>query len=72
MIKISSIFFVTFIVLIFAFGILISLVPSLTFLNTLITFSTVCLLFSGIVLILALIIDRFKESKTEGDKYKKY
>lgn len=72
MIKISSIFFVGFIAVIFLFGIVVSLVPTLTFLNTVIQFSTICLLISGITLILALIIDRFKDSKSEGNDYKKY
>lgn len=72
MIKISSIFFVSFIAIIFLFGIVVSLIPTLTFLNTVIQLSTICLLISGITLIFALIIDRFKDSKSEGNDYKKY
>ena len=72
MIKISSIFFVSFIVIIFLFGIVVSLIPTLSFLNTVIQLSTICLLISGITLIFALILDRFKDSKSEGNDYKKY
>lgn len=72
MIKISSIFFVSFIAIIFLFGIVVSLIPTLTFLNTVIQLSTICLLISGITLIIALIFDRFKDSKSEGNDYKKY
>ena len=53
-------------------GIVITLVPSLNAFNFMINVLAICLLFTGIILIIALIFDRFKDSKSEGDDYKKY
>lgn len=72
MIKWLSSTFVFFIFLLFLLGILVSFFNSLAFLNPFINYSAVALLISGIFLIVALIIDRFKDSKSEGDDYKKY
>ncbi|OJV63285.1 MAG: hypothetical protein BGO41_11400 [Clostridiales bacterium 38-18] len=72
MIKISSILFVTFLVAMFAIGIVISFFPSAYFLANVINFMAIGLLIVGIMLIVALIWDRYKTSKSEGDDYKKY
>lgn len=72
MIKWLSTSFVFFIILLFSLGILVSFFKGLAFLNPFINYSAVALLISGIFLIIALIADRFKDSKSEGDDYKKY
>ena len=72
MVKWASSIFVAFIVLLSLFAILMGFMPTLVILEKFISFFLVALLFTGIVLIIALIIDRFKESKKEGDDYKKY
>jgi uncharacterized membrane protein HdeD (DUF308 family) len=53
-------------------GIVITLVPSLNAFDFMINVLAICLLLTGIILIIALIFDRFKDSKSEGDDYKKY
>ncbi len=72
MIKLTSILFICFAALMILVGIVITLIPSLSSLNFIINFFAICLLLIGIILIVALIIDRFKDSKSEGDDYKKY
>ncbi len=72
MIKWLSSTFVFFIILLFSLGLLVSLFSALKFLNPFINYSAIALLISGIFLIVALIVDRFKDSKSEGDDYKKY
>lgn len=72
MVKWSSTIFVAFLILLALFAILTGFMPTLLVLNQFISFFLIALLFTGIVLIVALIIDRFKESKKEGDDYKKY
>lgn len=72
MIKLMSILFIGFAALMILLGVLITLVPSLSTLDFMINLLAVCLLLTGIILIIALIIDRFKDSKSEGDNYKKY
>ena len=72
MIKWLSSTFVFFIFLLFLLGILVSFFNGLAFLNPFINYSAVALLISGVFLIIALIFDRFKDSKSEGDDYKKY
>lgn len=72
MIKLMSILFIGFAALMILLGVLITLIPSLSTLDFMINLLAVCLLLTGIILIIALIIDRFKDSKSEGDDYKKY
>lgn len=72
MVKWASTFFVAFLILLGLFAILTGFIPMLSVLDQFITFFLIALLFTGIVLIIALIIDRFNESKKEGDDYKKY
>ena len=72
MVKWASTFFVAFLILLGLFAILTGFMPTLFILDQFISFFLIALLFTGIVLIIALIIDRFKESKKEGDDYKKY
>lgn len=72
MIKWLSSIFVFFIFLLFSLGLLMSFFSDLSFLNPFINYSAIALLISGILLIVALIVDRFKDSKSEGDDYKKY
>ncbi len=72
MVKWASTFFVAFLILLGLFAILTGFMPTLSILDQFISFFLIALLFTGIVLIIALIIDRFKESKKEGDDYKKY
>jgi hypothetical protein len=72
MIKWLSSTFVFFIILLFSLGLLVSFFSALKFLNPFINYSAIALLISGIFLIVALIVDRFKDSKSEGDDYKKY
>ena len=72
MIKLMSILFVGFAALMILLGVFITLIPSLSTLDFMINLLAVCLLLTGIILIVALIIDRFKDSKSEGDDYKKY
>lgn len=72
MIKVTSILFVTFLVAMFGIGIIISFFPSAFFLAKIINFIAIGLLIVGILLIVALILDRYKTSKSEGDDYKKY
>jgi len=72
MIKLTSILFICFAAMMILLGIAITLVPSLNAFNFMINIMAVCLLLTGITLIIALIFDRFKDSKSEGDDYKKY
>jgi uncharacterized membrane protein HdeD (DUF308 family) len=72
MIKLTSILFICFAALMILLGIIITLVPSLSAFDFMINILAICLLLTGIVLIIALIFDRFKDSKSEGDDYKKY
>ncbi len=72
MIKWASTIFVAFLILLGLFAILTGFMPTLAVLDQFISFFLVALLATGIVLIIALIVDRFKESKREGDDYKKY
>jgi uncharacterized membrane protein len=72
MIKTTSILFVTFLVAMFGIGIIISFFPSAYVLAKVINFLAIGLLIVGILLIVALILDRYKTSKSEGDDYKKY
>ncbi|HSN67143.1 MAG TPA: hypothetical protein VLS94_10925 [Fusibacter sp.] len=72
MIKLTSILFICFAALMILLGIIITLVPSLNAFDFMINILAICLLLTGIVLIIALIFDRFKDSKSEGDDYKKY
>ena len=72
MVKWASTFFVAFLILLGLFAILTGFMPTLSILDQFISFFLIALLATGIVLIIALIIDRFKESKREGDDYKKY
>ncbi len=72
MIKLTSILFICFAALMILLGIIITLVPSLSAFDFMINILAICLLITGIVLIIALIFDRFKDSKSEGDDYKKY
>ncbi len=72
MIKLTSILFICFAALMILLGIVISMIPSLSALDFMLNLLAVCLLLTGIVLIIALIFDRFKDSKSEGDDYKKY
>lgn len=72
MIKAMSILFVSFILLIFIFAMLISFIPTLMVLNHVINWLAIGLMLIGILLILALIIDRIKDQKKEGDDYKRY
>lgn len=72
MVKWASTFFVAFLILLGLFAILTGFMPTLSILDQFISFFLIALLFTGIVLIIALIIDRFKESIKEGDDYKKY
>jgi len=72
MIKLTSILFICFATLMILLGIVITLIPSLNSLSFMINVLAICLLLTGIILIIALILDRFKDSKSEGDDYKKY
>ncbi len=72
MIKLTSILFICFAALMILLGIIITLIPSLNAFDFMINILAICLLLTGIVLIIALILDRFKDSKSEGDDYKKY
>ena len=72
MIKWASTIFVAFLILLGLFAILTGFMPTLAVLDQFISFFLVALLATGIVLIIVLIVDRFKESKREGDDYKKY
>ena len=72
MIKWASTIFVAFLILLGLFAILTGFMPTLAVLDQFISFFLVALLATGIVLIIALIVDRFKESKRECDDYKKY
>lgn len=72
MIKLTSILFICFAALMILLGVIITLVPSLNAFDFMINILAICLLLTGIVLIITLIFDRFKDSKSEGDDYKKY
>lgn len=72
MIKVMSILFVSFILLIFIFATLVSFIPTLMILNHVINWLAIGLMLIGILLILTLIIDRLKDQKKEGDDYKRY
>jgi hypothetical protein len=72
MIKISSIVFVGLLATLFLMSFLTIFLPALGLLNLLINIFAVLLLITGIILIISLIVDRYKDSKNEGDDYKKY
>lgn len=72
MIKFSSITFVGLMVLLFILAFSTLYFPSSTFLNSTIHLFAVLLLIVGIVLIGALIYDRYRDYKTEGEDHKKY
>lgn len=72
MIKLFSLLFVSLLVLIFTFAMIVSFIPNLSFLNYFINYFAIGLLAVGIILIIVLIHDRFVDSKKEGDDYKKF
>lgn len=73
MIKFASLLFVTFLTLIASLGIVSMFFPSWFFWESLMKFFGVGLLFSGVALILSLIVDRIKDARNEkkDDHYKK-
>lgn len=72
MIKLSSIVFVGLLATLFLMSFLTIFLPALGLLTVLINIFAVLLLITGIILIISLIVDRYKDSKNEGDDYKKY
>lgn len=72
MIKLSSIVFVGLLATLFLMSFLTIFLPALGLLTVLINIFAVLLLITGIILIVSLIVDRYKDSKNEGDDYKKY
>ena len=72
MIKLSSILFTSLLVLLFIIAIISSFFPSILIFANILAAIAIGLLLSGIWLIISLIMDRFKDIKTEGDDYKKY
>ena len=72
MVKLASILFTGFLVCLLLLGILASYMPSVNLFPVLINFLVLILLGLGIWLIIALIIDRYRDAKREGDDYKKF
>jgi ABC-type transport system involved in cytochrome c biogenesis permease subunit len=72
MIKLSSIVFVGLLATLFLMSFLTIFLPASGLLTVLINIFAVLLLITGIILIISLIVDRYKDSKNEGDDYKKY
>lgn len=72
MIKLSSIVFVGLLATLFLMSFLTIFLPDFGLLTVLINIFAVLLLITGIILIVSLIVDRYKDSKNEGDDYKKY
>ena len=72
MIKISSIIFVGLLVGLFLLGFSTIYFPASNLINQTINIFAVLMLIVGIVLIGALIYDRYKDYKSEGDEHKKY
>jgi ABC-type transport system involved in cytochrome c biogenesis permease subunit len=72
MVKLASIIFTGLLTCLFLLGVLASYFPMKPVFPTLINTLALVLLAVGIWLIIALIIDRYRESRREGDDYKKF